>query len=195
MKVLGLTGSIAVGKTHISNLFKKHDIEVFSADDEVRRLQKTEEVILKILSAFPEVKTEKGFNKQLLSDLVFQNKERLLVLEGILHPFVKNSCRIFLKSCLSKNKKGALIEVPLLFESNYYQKLCDVVITVVAPANLQKARALKRSGMTLSKLDSILQQQLSENEKIERSDYVIKNDQKTNIESQVSAVLMKEGLL
>jgi dephospho-CoA kinase len=196
VKILGLTGSIAAGKTYVSGFFLKHDLGVFSADEEVGSILATKDVIKKIILAFPEVKTGEVVDRKQLSDIVFKDSKQLSRLEKIIHPLVERGCQSVIKRCEVENKKAVLLEVPLLFESNYYQSLCDVVITVVTSNALQKKRALKRDGMTSSKLDSILQQQLSDKERVKRSNYVIKNDQDINdIDSQVRAILKVEGLL
>jgi dephospho-CoA kinase len=172
MVVIGITGSVGMGKTFVLNLFKFHNIITFNADQEVARLLKEKKIIKKIAAVFPSVVNDHNIDKAALAEIVFNDKLMLKKLENIIHPIVKRSVLRFIARSKARHKKIIAIEVPLLFEKSY-QKFFDVVIVVSSPGFIQKRRLLKRPSITLDKIKQIEKHQLNDFTKRIKSDYII----------------------
>ncbi len=169
--IIGLTGSIGMGKSTVAAMFAEAGIPVFDADAEVHRLQKNDaNIIAAIEIAFPGTTDDKGVDRAKLSQAVLGNKEAIKRLEAIIHPAVGMSRMRFLDN--NKNAPVILFDIPLLFEKGGADNV-DSVVTVSAPADVQRERVLARPGMTEEKLTHILGMQLPDEEKCARSDYII----------------------
>ncbi|WP_347302631.1 dephospho-CoA kinase [Croceibacterium sp. TMG7-5b_MA50] len=169
--VLGLTGSIGMGKSTVAAMFAEAGVPVFDADAEVRRLQGPGGVLLpKIEAAFPGTTGAAGVDRQLLGAAVFGDDAALARLEGIVHPAVRASRAAFLEA------HGAdplvVFDIPLLFETGGVTDV-DAVAVVSAPADVQRARVLARPGMTPEKLAAILARQMPDADKRARADHLI----------------------
>ena len=176
MIVVGLTGSIGMGKTETARNFKRLGVPVFDSDAEVHRLTKPGGAALAAIRVvFPGVITGDFLDREKLGETVFADDSRRQQLENILHPMVRIAQRRFLLSRARRGVKAALIDVPLLFESGLEQ-LFDQVITVSASPEIQRQRVLARPGMTAKKFERILSSQLPDSEKKERADIVIDTD-------------------
>ena len=173
MLIVGLTGSIGMGKTKAANMFRTMGLPVFDSDAFVHELMETNtKVISLIRRVFPEAVNSVGINRRVLGQIVFKNRDALQNLEAILHPLVRMRQAKFLRSAKLRFSKIAVLDVPLLYESRTDEK-CDIVIVMTAPRFIQKQRVMARSGMTEERFCSILMNQLSDQEKRKRADYVV----------------------
>ncbi|MCX8515687.1 MAG: dephospho-CoA kinase [Alphaproteobacteria bacterium] len=179
--VIGLTGSIASGKSAVGELLERRGYMVLDADVVSRRLSKTGgEAYQAIVDTFPEaVEVSKDGQPQLarkkLAELVFADPKKLTQLEQILHPLIGAVRQDFYRAAHQAGAELVFIMVPLLFEKNIDQE-CDATMVVVSNSAARKARALARPGMTESLLEKIQQQQMTDKEKMARADIVISND-------------------
>ena len=174
MLVIGLTGSIGMGKTTAARRIASHGIPVFDADAEVHRLYEAEAAAL-IEVAFPGTVAGGRVDRGLLAKAVLDDAEKLAKLEAIVHPMVRKSERDFLSQQREKGAEMAVLEIPLLFETGA-DRLVDVTIVVTASGEVQRQRALQRPGMSEQKLAAILAQQLPDAEKRERADFVVETE-------------------
>ena len=171
MLVIGLTGSIGMGKSTAAARFRTHGVPVFDADAEVHRLY-AGAAIAPIEAAFPGTTKVSGVDRQLLSAALLADPSGFARLEAIVHPMVKASERAFLHAAKAAGHAMAVLEIPLLFETGGNHK-CDCTVLVTAPEHIQATRVLARPGMTEEKFARIRVQQLQEGEKIRRADFVV----------------------
>lgn len=192
MKIIGLTGSIAMGKSVTSKMFLAQNIPVFDSDQAVHQLLGHDGAAVKMVDkAFPGNKKNNQIDRSLLAKCVFNNDDALKTLEDILHPMVQEMRHIFLKTAQEKGHDLVLFDIPLLFEKNH-QDSCDYVIVVSADGQIQKKRALERPGMTEQRLLSILKKQTPDQEKRSRADFIILTDQGLDYaEKQVKNILQE----
>jgi len=172
--VLGLTGSIAMGKTTVSNMFRDLGTPVWCADNEVNRLYKKNGAATKEIEIqFPSVVIETGVDKNKLRDLIHEDNSVLKKIEGIVHPLLDISKCDFIK----KNKTLPLIifDIPLLFEKKQ-EKNFDAVLVVTASETTQKKRVLSRKNITEKDFQLIKRNQMNEKEKLKRADFLINTD-------------------
>ena len=195
MKILGLTGSIATGKSFIANIMANKKIKSFSSDAAVAELLQSTEVIESIkqskeLSAA--VKQGK-IDKESLSHIVFnENYDALSILEKIMHPKVKEAIENFIQN--NKYEKFLLLEIPLLFEKNY-QSLCHKVIMTYCSERDQQERALKRTNLDKNRLNFIIKRQMAIKEKAALADYIVyTGGSKQYSEKQIEQILLKESV-
>jgi dephospho-CoA kinase len=171
--VVGLTGSIGMGKSNAAKVLRRLGIPVHDADAEVHRLLGPGGPAVKpVAAAFPEALAGNRIDRKKLGDLVFGNTEALRRLESILHPLVRRSSRAFLAQAARRGAATVVLDIPLLFESGAGRTL-DAVIVVTAPAMIQRQRVLMRSGMTEEKFQSILARQVPDREKRRRATFVV----------------------
>ena len=173
MKVVGLTGGIGSGKSTVLEMFKTLGIPYYIADNEAKKLMNTSKVIkAKLISNFGDnAYTKDGLNRTYLADIVFNDKNKLKVINSIVHPEVHNHFKEFLKS---QKCDYLLFENAILFE-NGSDKFCDYIITVTAPLETKIDRILKRDKTTREAILARINNQLSDKEKIKKSDFVIAN--------------------
>ncbi|MEO1221113.1 MAG: dephospho-CoA kinase [Pseudomonadota bacterium] len=170
-KIIGLTGSIGMGKSTVAAMFERAGIPIFDADAEVRAMQGPGgELVPLIEAAFPGSTGPDGVNREALGKLVFADNEKLRQLEAIVHPAVGLKRASFLEE--NGDAPIILFDIPLLFEGGGSANV-DYVVVVSAPASVQRERVLARSGMTPEKFEHILGLQTPDAEKRERADYVI----------------------
>lgn len=171
--VLGLTGSIGMGKSETARMFRRLGIPVFDADAEVHRLMAPGgAAVAPIAAAFPGVVKQGAVDRKALGDRVFGKPDELRQLESILHPRVRRARDGFLKRARGRGEPLVVFDIPLLYETGG-ERLCDAVLVVSAPAMVQRARVLARSGMTEEKFAAILDQQVPDREKRRRADFVV----------------------
>lgn len=186
--MLGLTGSIGMGKSTVAAMFEKAGIPVFDADREVRNLQGAGgELLPAIEAAFPGSTGPEGVNREALGEMVFADKAKLAELEAIVHPAVGAKRARFLED----NSAAAMLifDIPLLFEGGNEGGF-DAVIVVSAPAEIQRGRVLARPGMTPDKFDHILSLQVPDAEKRSRANYIIDTSiTLAETEAQVAALI------
>jgi len=197
MKIIGLTGSIGMGKSTVTKMMNEMGIPSHDADAAVHKaLSVGGKAIAPLKEVFAEVvEIDKNggeyINRQKLGALVFGNSQKLKQLENILHPIAIASSDAFIKNCRQKGVEFAVLDIPLLFETGA-EKRVDVTFCVSAAKSVQRARVLKRDGMTEEKFENILKRQMPDSEKRARADYVIKTD--TSIEEtrkQLKDTLLK----
>jgi dephospho-CoA kinase len=170
-KILGLTGSIGMGKSTVAGMLRDLGVPVFDADAAVHELQGPGGALLgEIEAQFPGTTGPDGVDRQKLGAAVFGNPDKLARLEGIVHPVVAEMRKAFLQ----EHAKTPLIvfDIPLLYEKGGHAGL-DAVAVVSAPAQVQRERVLARPGMTTEKFERILALQVPDAEKRERADFVI----------------------
>jgi dephospho-CoA kinase len=175
MIVIGLTGSIAMGKTEVSAVFRGLGIPVFDADKEVHALYDSAEGADLLRPFAPEAVAANAVDRAELSALVLSDAGLLEKLEPIVHAEVAKRRKRFLAQARAQGHDLAVVDVPLLFEKAG-EKDVDVTLVVSAPPHLQRERALARPGMTEEKLGMILKRQMPDAEKRVRADYVLEND-------------------
>jgi dephospho-CoA kinase len=171
MITIGLTGSIGMGKSAVSAMFRKCGVPVFDADRAVHLLQGPGGRLLPAIEArFPGTTSAAGVDRQKLGAAVFGKPDELKALEAIVHPAVGR----LRKQWLRRNRSRLLVvfDIPLLFETGGARKV-DVVVTVSAPAWMQRKRVLGRAGMTPAKFARIKRLQTPDAEKRRRADHVI----------------------
>jgi dephospho-CoA kinase len=169
--VLGLTGSIGMGKSAVAAMFREFGVPVFDADAAVHELQGPGGALLPMIEdAFPGTTGTQGVDRPKMGAAVFGDAEKLKKLEKIVHPAVGAMRAGFLES----NASAPLIvfDIPLLFEKGGFD-MVDQVLVVSAPAQMQRTRVLARLGMTEEKFEQILKLQVPDAEKRARADYVI----------------------
>ena len=166
MLIIGLTGSIASGKSTIAATFERYHFPVFDADKAVHKLLGTHgKAVPEILSYFGACGTlDAGIDRGKLGALVFGDAKALAVLEDILHPQVAAARLRFLAQAQTVRRKAVVLDVPLLFETGTDQ-LCDVTMMAFAPMRLIRQRALQRPSMSPEKLSQILAKQMPQHEK------------------------------
>lgn len=171
MLKLGLTGSIATGKSTALKAFADLGIATFSSDDAVHELYRGAAVAA-VEAAFPGVTVAGVIDREKLSRHLVGHPLRLKQLEAIVHPLVRAGIRSFLADAETRGEAIAVVDIPLLFENGVDWGLDAVVVTVVDEAE-QRRRALARPGMTVEKLEAILARQLPQAEKVKRATYII----------------------
>jgi dephospho-CoA kinase len=169
--ILGLTGSIGMGKSTVAAMFAEAGVPVFDADAEVRALQGPGGVLVEAIeAAFPGSTGPDGIKREALGAQVFGDPPKLAALEAIVHPAVADRRAAFLAA--HRDAPMVLFDIPLLFERGG-DSAVDAVIVVSAPAAIQRERVLARPGMTADKFDHILALQVPDAEKRARADHVI----------------------
>lgn len=187
-KIIGLTGSIGMGKSTVAAMFAEAGIPVFDADAEVRAMQGPGgELIAPIEAAFPGSTGPAGVDRERLGAQVFADKEALARLEAIVHPAVAAKRAAFLEA--NRDKPAVVFDIPLLFERGGHESV-DLIVVVSAPEHVQRERVLARPGMTPEKFEHIVGLQLHDSHKRERAHHVI--DTGTSLDetrAQVAALI------
>jgi dephospho-CoA kinase len=170
MFIIGLTGSIAMGKSTTSRLFAEEGVPVHDADAAVHRLYQGEAVDA-IEAAFPGTTKDGKVDRQELGRRVANNAPKLQWLEAIVHPMVREAEQRFLKQAEAVGAKVVVLDIPLLFETGGENRV-DAVVVVSAPAEVQRARVLER-GFGLDWFEALLVRQMPDAEKRRRADFVV----------------------
>lgn len=171
MLVIGLTGSIGMGKTTAALQFRANSIPVFDADAEVHRLYEGAAVAL-IEEAFPGTTNDNKVDRAALAKALLGDAKSIQRLEAIVHPLVRTARQEFLTRHAGEGTEMVVLEIPLLFESDG-EKPFDVSVVVTAPSEVQRERVLARPGMTEARLDALLANQMPDEEKRKRADFVV----------------------
>jgi dephospho-CoA kinase len=173
MVIVGLTGSIGMGKSTAAKMLREMGVPVYDADAAVHALQaRNGPALPAIEAAFPGVVKAGVLDRQALGARVFGNKEALRRLEAIVHPMVQQRQRAFLRRAALAGEKLVVLDIPLLFEGQGH-RMVDAIAVVSAPAEMQRERVLARPGMTEEKFAEILKKQTPDAEKRARADFVI----------------------
>jgi dephospho-CoA kinase len=188
MFIIGLTGSLGMGKSTTARLFAEAGVPVHDADAVVHRLYEGEAAGA-IEAAFPGTTADGRVDRSRLAARVLNDEVALKRLEAIVHPLVQAAEQRLLAEAAAHAEKVAVLDIPLLFETGADRRV-DAVVVVSAPAEVQHARVLERPGMTMGKLESILAKQMPDAEKRRRADFVV--DTSRGLEAaraQVRAIL------
>ena len=174
MKIIGLTGSIATGKSSISEMFRRLKTPVHDSDKVVHNLMGPKgAAVPDIIKLFGDIRNkDKGVDRQKLGKIVFSDFEAKAALEKLIHPLIRLDRNTFIRRMRVQKKKLIVVDIPLLYETDSHH-ICDIIICTWAPIFLQKKRALKRFGMSEEKLDAILSQQLPQKEKMKLADFCL----------------------
>ncbi len=171
MRILGLTGSIGMGKSTTAKMFEEAGVPVYDADATVHRLYEGEAVAA-IEAAFPGTTVNGRVDRTLLSPRVVHDADAMKRLERIVHPMLRAHHQKFLDDAEKSGAPVAVVDVPLLYETGGESRVDAVVVVTTAP-EVQRERILAREGMTPEKLDAILAKQLPDAEKRKRADFVV----------------------
>ena len=171
--VIGLTGSIGMGKSTASAMLRRKGLPIFDADATVHQLMGVGgSAVSAVEEAFPGVVKNGAVDRPELGKQVFGDSAKLKQLERILHPRVGHAERAFLASVARRRLPMAVRDVPLLFETGG-QKRCDATVVVSAPAHIQAWRVLARPGMSMERLEQIRSKQMPDAQKRLRADFVV----------------------
>jgi dephospho-CoA kinase len=194
MVVIGLTGSLGMGKTTTSRFFAEAGVPVYDADEAVHRLYAGEAAAL-IEAAFPGTTGKHGVDRARLAQAVVGDSAALARLEAIVHPLVRQEELRFLETAQKAGARVAVLDIPLLFETGGDRRV-DAVVVVSAPAEMQRARAFERPGMTEEKFRALIAKQMPDEEKRRRADFVVDTSQGHDYaRAQVHAILRKAETL
>ena len=171
MIVLGLTGSIGMGKSTTAQMFAERGVPVFDSDAAVHRLY-AGRAVPAIEAAFPGTTGPAGVDRDKLAKAVLGDSAAFSRLEAIVHPMVREEQDKFLAGARQSGAGLALLDIPLLFESGGDRRV-DRVVVVTCPPDEQRRRVLARPGMTAEKFEAILKRQTSDEEKRRRADFII----------------------
>jgi dephospho-CoA kinase len=192
MFVLGLTGSLGMGKSTTAKFFAEEGVPVHDADAAVHRLYEGEAVPL-IEAAFPSTTDAGKVDRDKLAKRVLGDAEAIKKLEKTVHPLVRADEQRFLAEAAAKGAKVAVLDIPLLFETGGDER-CDAVVVVSAPAAMQRKRAFERPGMSEEKLQAILAKQMPDAEKRARADFIVDSGQGfEHARAQVRDILARVG--
>jgi dephospho-CoA kinase len=192
MLVLGLTGSIGMGKTTTARFFADEGVPVLDADAVVHELYGGEAVAA-IETAFPGTSKDGRIDRAELSRRVVDDPAALKQLEAIVHPLVRAAQARFLADAERSGAPVAVLDVPLLFETGGDRRV-DAVVVVSAPAEVQRERTLDRAGMTAEKFDALLRKQMPDAEKRHRADFIVDTSKSfDSARAQVRAILASLG--
>lgn len=173
MIVIGLTGSLAMGKSTVAHMLRHLHIPVFDADDSVHELlQKDQSIIAAIQKFYPPAVHNNKVDRKILGDYVFVHPKELAKLEAILHPKVREVQQQFIAEMRRLDHRLIALDIPLLFESQGDYQV-DKTILVTTDPDTQKQRAFERPGMTEERFQAIRQRQMPEDEKRRRADYCL----------------------
>ncbi len=192
MVVLGLTGSIGMGKSSAADRLRRLGVPVHDADAEVHRLLREDRpTIAAIGAAFPGAIRDGRVDRAELGRRVFGDAEALALLESILHPRVRQAVDRFLRRASAERSPVVALDIPLLFETGG-ERRCDAVIVVSAPTFVQAARVLHRPGMTAQRLAAILARQTPDAVKQRKADFVVPTglDRRAGLQALARAVTL-----
>jgi dephospho-CoA kinase len=173
MVILGLTGSIGMGKSTAVRMLRRLGIPIYDSDAEIHRLLgRGGRAVPLVETAFPGVVVDRAVDRRALGERVFGRPDDLARLEAILHPMVREVERRFVRRMAARRAPLVVLDIPLLFETAGDAR-CDATVVVSAPRFLQAARVLARTGMTRDKLAGVLGRQMPDAEKRRRADFVV----------------------
>jgi len=189
MIIIGLTGGIGSGKTTIAKEFMKLGVPVYFADKEAKELmQNSDQIKKQLIKEFGyEVYSNNTLNKELLAAIVFNNKSKLQIINNIIHPKVRKH---FKEWIVKQNSTYVIQENAIIFENKKEEEF-DKIILVITPSSVKIERVMKRDLVNKEKVIERMNNQLEDKAKLVRSDYVIKNYNKHDIEKQVFNIHQK----
>ncbi|KEC56067.1 dephospho-CoA kinase [Bartonella koehlerae] len=172
MKIIGLTGSIAMGKSTVADFFRQAGISVFSSDEAVYQLYKSESILSLIEHTFPGVVENGKMSRLKLSEILINDNKKLQTLEKIIHPLVQKKEKEFVDTARQQGEKLVVLDTPLLFETKG-EKRVDNVVVVSTSLAIQKERAMIRKNMNEKKFSFINARQMPDEKKRARADFII----------------------
>jgi dephospho-CoA kinase len=188
---IGLTGSIAMGKSEVARILVETGLPLFDSDLEVHKLYDSAEGAALLLPFVPDAIHNGRVDRSLLSKIVIADQTKLNQLETLVHAEIANRREAFAAAAENDGHSLVVFDVPLLFEKSL-EKTVDVTVVVSAPEPEQRQRALAREGMTPEKLDMILSRQMPDHEKRKRADYIVENNGTlTDLAERTRAILMQ----
>jgi dephospho-CoA kinase len=173
MIVVGLTGSIGMGKSTTARFFREAGVPVHDSDEAVHRLYAGKAAPL-IEASFPGTVKDGVVDRALLGQRVLGDAAALKTVERIVHPLVRADADAFLDEHRAADRKLAVLDIPLLFETGGETRV-DRIVVVSAPADIQRARVLARPGMSVEKFEAILAKQVPDAEKRRRADFIVES--------------------
>jgi dephospho-CoA kinase len=171
MFILGLTGSIGMGKSTTAEFFREGGVPVHDSDAVVHRLYEGE-AVGPVEAEFPGVTVDGKIDRARLAQKLVGDRDAIKKLEAIVHPLVRAATHKFIEEQRTRGARAIVLDIPLLFETGG-EKNVDAVVVVSAPADVQRARVLGRGGMTEEKLDALLARQMPDAEKRARAHFVV----------------------
>ncbi len=189
MIVLGLTGSIGMGKSTTLAMFADEGVPVYSADAAVHELYEGEAAAM-IEAAFPGTMVKGKVDRDRLSKAVLGKPEKLKRLEALVHPLVRQKEMDFVEQARKSGAPLAVVDIPLLYETGGADRV-DKVVVVTADPQIQRARVLSRPGMTVQKLEAILARQLPDADKRALAHYIIDTGQGLDAARQSVRAIIK----
>lgn len=171
MFILGLTGSIGMGKSTTAGFFREAGVPVHDSDASVHRLYEGA-AVAPVEAAFPGTTTDGKVDRAKLSAKLLGDPAAIKRLEAIVHPLVRDASEQFLQAEAARGTRIVVLDIPLLFETGGESRV-DAVVVVSAPAVVQRARVLGRPGMTPEKLDALLARQMADAEKRARAHFIV----------------------
>jgi dephospho-CoA kinase len=188
MFILGLTGSIGMGKSTTANFLREAGVPVHDSDAVVHQLYEGE-AVAPVEAAFPGVTVDGRIDRTKLSAQLVGNPDAIKKLESIVHPLVRAVSERFIAEQRARGARVIVLDIPLLFETGG-EKRVDAVVVVSAPAAVQRERVLKRPGMTAERLDALLARQMSDAEKRARAHFIVDSSRSfDSARAQVHAIL------
>ena len=173
MITIGLTGSIAMGKSETAKMFRSLDVPVFDADEAVHKLYARNGGAVKPVGAlFPAAIEDGAVNRVTLAKLVLNDTQALKDLENLVHPLVQKERQKFIDQANNEGRALIVLDIPLLFETGGEEQV-DKIVVVSASEEIQRERALQRPGMTEEKFEAILRKQVPDHEKRAKADFVV----------------------
>ena len=189
--ILGLTGSIGMGKTTTAKMFAKYGIPVWEADTSVHKLYSKEgEAVELFKEKFPSSIVNNEVSRAELKKLINDDARNLKTIETLIHPLVSNDRKRFVKAAEKKNIPLIVLDIPLLFEKGH-EKSVDYIVVVSVTKETQRKRVLKRNTMTSEMVEKILKIQMSDAEKRQKADFVIITDTLEQAEIKVLEIITK----
>ena len=186
MLLIGITGSIGMGKSTVAQMFTKYGYGVYNADDTVHYIyENDEEVIEKIERQFPGSTKDGVVNRLALRDILNKDPDKFRGLEQIVHPVTRKYQIVYIKKLIEEGKMGCVLDIPLLFETGG-EKYVDVSVVVTASEATQQSRVVLERKVPLEIFNAIKDQQMPDREKLKKADYIISTD--NNIEDTKSEV-------
>lgn len=187
-KIIGLTGGIGSGKSTVAGYFQELGVPVYVADTEAKKIMDQPETIQEVQQIFMEnVISDGKLNRKKIASIVFNNSEKLAQLNKIIHPKVKEDFKDWLEK--HKNHSFIIKEVAIIFETNS-EKDFDAIILVTAPEEIRIERVVNRDKVTVSEVKERIKNQLSDEEKISKSHFIIKNISKKETKKQVKELFI-----
>jgi dephospho-CoA kinase len=186
MKIIGLTGGIGSGKSTVLELFKILGVKTYSADESAKKLVNTDPYLINLIkSSFGENIYDKGqLNSKKLSDIVFEDKEKLKLLNSIIHPAVAKDFKLFLNS---NNEDYIVKEAAIIFETKSENNY-DKIILIQSPLEIRIERVINRDNISREEVMKRINNQLDENLIIDKCDYVITNENMEDLEDKVLSI-------